>query len=256
MNTTNTLSNTLKRWALPLAATLALLSPSAQAWDWGFGKKVTGSGVSKTETRQVAGFTGIGLAVSAKVEVRQGANEGLTITGDDNIVPLIETVVEDGKLKIRWNEKNLSTSYKDLTITVDAKTIESLSIAGSGDIHMDSLKTAKLKTSIAGSGNLLIKAMDTDSATVSISGSGNYNVSGKAANFEASIAGSGDVKASKLEANNVKISVAGSGDAAVWAKENLKVSVAGSGDVKYYGDAKVSSSVAGSGSVKRLGNAP
>jgi hypothetical protein len=242
---------------LLLAAAALMLAPhQALAWDWGFGKKVTGSGVSKTETRNVSGFTGIGLSVSGKVEIRQGNTEGLTITGDDNIVPLVETVVEGSTLKIRWADRNMSASFKELKIVVDAKTIESLSIAGSGDIRMDTLKTSKLKTSIAGSGDLLIKALDADSTTVSISGSGNFNVSGKTNSFEASIAGSGDVKAARLEANNVKISVAGSGDAAVWAKEALKVSVAGSGDVKYYGDAKVSSSVAGSGSVKRLGAAP
>ena len=140
------------RWIAPAAAALAMaMVPMEAQADWGWGKKVTGSGVSKTETRQVSGFSGLSLGVSAKVEIRQGNNEGVTITGDDNIVPLVETVVEDGKLKVRWNERNLNTSYKELKLTVDAKTMESVSVAGSGDVVAETLNAKKFSASVAGS---------------------------------------------------------------------------------------------------------
>ena len=87
---------------------------SMQAPPTGAGAKITSSGVSKTESRQVSGFQACRFGITAKVEIRQGTSEGVTITGDDNIVALVETVVEDGKLKVRWNERNLSTSYKEL----------------------------------------------------------------------------------------------------------------------------------------------
>lgn len=238
-------------------AALMLTARSAHAdWNWGWGKSVKGSGVVKTETRRVSGFTHISLSIPASAEVVQGSTEGVTVEGDDNIVPLIETVVEDGKLKIRFTEKNMSVSTKLLKVVVNAKTVEGLSVAGSGDLRAAKLQSANLKVSIAGSGDAHITHLDADLLKVSIAGSGNFAASGKAKTVETSIAGSGDLKIGKLEANTVKVSVAGSGDATVWAKEALKISVAGSGDVKYYGDAQVSKSVAGSGSVKRLGAAP
>ncbi|HEX4858211.1 MAG TPA: head GIN domain-containing protein [Usitatibacteraceae bacterium] len=247
----------LRRFAGAFAALLLAAPLAAHAdWNWGWGKKVSGSGVSKTETRQASGFTGIGLAVSAKLEVRQGASEGITLVGDDNILPLIETVVESGRLKIRWAEKNLNTSYKDLRIIVDAKTVESLSVAGSGDIHADALAAKDFSASISGSGDIRIKTLTADKASAKISGSGDIVIGGKVQGFEAKIAGSGNVQAGRLEARSVAISIAGSGDATVWPSESLSASVAGSGDIKYYGDAKVSKSIAGSGSVKRLGISP
>ena len=73
-------------------------------------------------TRQVSGFHDVVLRVHARLKLRQGDIEGLSITGDDNIVPLVETAVEDGKLIIRWaGKRNYSTSYKDLELVVDAK---------------------------------------------------------------------------------------------------------------------------------------
>ena len=239
-----------------IAGVLVSAAIPASAWDWGFGNKVTGSGNIKTEMRNVSGFTGISLSVPAKAKIVQGGSEGVSIETDDNILPLIETVVDGAQLKIRFKDRNLSVSTRTLKMTINVKTIESLSVAGSGDLYAAKLQATKLKSSIAGSGDVRIASLDADTLTVSIAGSGDFSAGGKANSVKGEIAGSGDIKIEKLAANNVKVSIAGSGDAAVWAKDTLTISVAGSGDVRYYGDAKVSQSVAGSGSVKRLGNAP
>lgn len=241
---------------LLLACLISLVAAPAVAWEWGWGPKVTGSGNVKAETRTVGGFSGIALSVPGKAEIIQSGSEGITIETDDNILPLIETIVEEGKLKIRFKERNMSVSTKTLRMTINVKSIESLAVAGSGDLHAAKLQAGKLKTSIAGAGDVYITTLDADTLTLSIAGSGNFAAGGKANAVEGKIAGSGDIRIENLAANNVKLSIAGSGDAKVWAKETLTVSVAGSGDVAYYGDAKVKQSVAGSGTIKRLGSAP
>lgn len=238
------------------AAAGASSAVNAGDWNIGFGHSVSGSGTIKTETRAVSGFTGISLSVGGLVEIQQGSAEGVTIETDDNLLPLLETVVEHGTLKIRPATRNTSFRTKKLKFIVYAKTIESLDIAGAGDIRADALKASALKTSIAGSGDIRIKWLDADALTVSIVGSGDFVAGGRAASLDASIAGSGDIKTGNLESKAVDISIAGSGDATVWARETLKVSVAGAGDVKYYGDAQVKKSIGGSGSIKRLGAAP
>src|SRR5260221_375471 len=240
----------------PLTLSLASAPVLAADWNWGFARSVSGSDTIKSEPRNITAFTGISLSLPAYVDVRQGNTESVVVETDDNLLPLVETVVEDGKLKIRSLEKNTNLKTKNMKITVNVKTIESLSVAGSGDIRSEALKAGNLKVSIAGSGDIHLKALDSDALKVSISGSGDFSASGKSNTVEASIAGSGDLKAEKLLANSVKVNIAGSGSAGFWAKESLKSSIAGSGDVTYYGDAQVSSSVAGSGSVKRLGAAP
>ena len=112
------------------------------------------------------------VSIPAKVEIVQGNTEGVTIEGDDNIVPLVETVVENDGLKIRFAEKNMSVHSKSLRLVVNAKTIEGLSVAGSGDVHAAKLQTTSLKASIAGSGDVSINGLDADMLTVSIAGSG------------------------------------------------------------------------------------
>jgi hypothetical protein len=242
--------------ALLAGTALAAMPALAADWTWGFGKNISGSGTIKSEVRTVSGFTSISLSLPAYVEVRQGSSEGVTVETDDNLLPLVETVVENGALKIRSLEKNTNLKTKNMKITVNAKTIEALAVAGSGDIRADALKAGNLKVAISGSGDIHLKSLESEALKVSISGSGDFSAAGKSASVEASIAGSGDVKAGKLQAGEVKVSIAGSGSAEFWARDTLKSSIAGSGDVTYYGDAKVSSSKAGSGTVKRLGAAP
>ncbi len=54
-----------------------------------------GSGTAKTETRPVAGFTSIELAGTGDVQVKQTGTESLTVTADDNLLPLLTTEVVD-----------------------------------------------------------------------------------------------------------------------------------------------------------------
>ena len=256
MTTRRTLSQVLAA-AMAICAGIGLSSP-ALAWDMNLGlwKSVTGSGTPRTETRDVSGFTGIGLSLNAVVEIRQGGTEGVTIEADDNILPLIETVVENASLKIRPKSRSTSFSTKNMNIVVSVKSLDRINISGGGDIHAEALKAADLKAAISGSGNMRIKSLEADALSVSISGSGDFEAGGHVASMRASIAGSGDIKAGKLDAKAVDISIAGSGDATVWARNTLKASIAGSGDVGYFGDAQVQKSIVGSGSVKRLGAAP
>jgi len=235
--------------ALLLAALLTLLSPIAIAAG---APEVVGSGVARTETRNLSDFHGLALAIDARLELNQDGREGLTITGDDNIVPLVETVVEDGTLNVRWKKGIRSTSYKDLGIVVHARSVDALAIAGSGEISAKALKAGNLRISLAGSGRAALEALNADSAAVSIEGSGSIAAAGRIGSLDASVAGSGRLSAAKLESQKARIAVAGSGRATVWAVQALDASVLGSGTVRYYGNPRVHSAVAGSGTVRQL----
>lgn len=234
-----------------LAAAL-LLSASALA------ETVTGSGKMATENRAVSGYKEVGIAVPGKVKLTQGATESLTITADDNVLPLIESVVENGALKIRFRkEQNLSINKVKIEITLAAKTLEALSIAGSGDLVSGPLKSGKLALNIGGSGNATVESVAAADVAINIGGSGDVAIKGGAADdLKVSIGGSGQFDAPKLQSRRAKLSIAGSGDAKVWAKDTLSVTVAGSGSVKYYGDPEVKRTVIGSGDVKRAGASP
>jgi hypothetical protein len=227
-----------------LAAALLALSVAAQA--------TTGSGQSRTEAREASGFAAVAMRGDIDVVVRQGAKEAVQVTADDNLLPLLETTVENGTLRIQWKRgESIRTKAKTL-VTVDVIKLGAVSLSGSGDLKVEPLKTPSLALSISGSSDARFDQLDAGELKISISGSGDVLASGKTGKLDISIAGSGDVQARELAADEVSISIAGSGDAKVTAARTLAVSIAGSGDVEYGGGAVLARSrVAGSGSIRQ-----
>ncbi len=212
---------------------------------------VTGSGRTSTETRAVGEFSSIAVGGNIDLQVSQGEKTSLQVQADDNLLPLLETVVESGRLKIGWKRGENIRNQGRVAVTVVTPKLTALSAAGSGDVKLQAFSTPALKLSVAGSSNALLNNLSTDDLGISIAGSGDVRGSGKATKIKVSIAGSGNVQLSDLKADEVGVTIAGSGDAVVQAQKTLNVSIAGSGDVVYIGDAVVKSSVAGSGSVKK-----
>jgi len=234
---------------LTLAALPALLPlPSLAAG-------VQGSGKTATENRSIGEFEAIAASGSMDIVVRQGTQPALQVEADDNLLPLLETVVDSGSkgatLHIRWKKGEWLQARSKVKVTVTATRLTALSTAGSGAIRVEGFKTPALQVSLAGSGETHLNSLATEELGVRISGSGDVSGSGSAAKLAVNIAGSGDVRLSELRSDDVSISIAGSGDAAVNAQKTLNVRIAGSGDVNYVGDATVKSSVAGSGSVRK-----
>lgn len=209
-----------------------------------------------TETRAVSDFEAIATNGAIDLVVRQGSKEGLTISADDKLLPLIETVVEPGSagrtLHVRMKRGERSYNSGQITVTVDVVKLTAVTTSGAGDIVVDGLKTPSFKLTISGSSDARLKALATESLEVRISGSGDVLVGGSAKQVKLSIAGSGDANLSELQADDVQVRIAGSGDANVTANKSLDVSVAGSGDVRYGGSATaVKTSMAGSGTLSR-----
>ncbi len=211
----------------------------------------TGSGRVATESRSVGEFNSIALGSSMNLVVSQGDKTSVQVQADDNLLPLVETVVDGDRLQIRWKRGESVYSRSTVRVTVVTPRLTALSASGSGDIKLEAFTTPTLKLGISGSGNAVLAALTTDELGVSVSGSGDVRGAGKAGKLKVSIAGSGDVRLGEVKADDVTVSIAGSGDAAVHANKTLNVSIAGSGDVAYSGEASVKSSVAGSGSVKK-----
>lgn len=233
----------LTRLAAPLALMTTLVAVTVPAAD-------------RSETRAVSAFTAIALAAPIKVDVVQGAAEGLVLEGDERALADLETVVEQGVLKIRTRSRHGVSGMSKVRAHVSAKAIDALRIAGSGDITAAALRAPTLTIAVSGSGDVRIGELSATTLEVAVSGSGDVLLGGKADTVSTSIAGSGDVKAGKLEARTARVSIAGSGDVMLWARESLTVSVVGSGDVRFYGDPELKRSVIGSGSVRRMGATP
>ncbi len=211
------------------------------------------SSTYETETRNVSGFTGISSGGSFDVKVTLGSKESVRLEGPSDKLDDIETVVEQGVLKIRtkkgvrWNWPSRET----ITIYVTAKSLNSLSVSGSGEMDVEgTVSGEKLNASVSGSGSLDAR-VSVKAFTGSISGSGEISISGSATNSTISISGSGEFNGYDLKTSTTSVRTSGSGDAQVYADKTLNAVVSGSGDISYRGGASVSKTKSGSGSISK-----
>lgn len=225
------------------------LSANAQDW-WGKSKKIRGNGNVVTVKRTTSNYDGISVGGSFDVVLVEGKEGNITIEGEENIIPYIETEVSGNTLKIKFeNNINVRTT-KRLTVTVTYEDIEKVSLGGSGNITCKGLiKSNDFSASLGGSGNITL-AIDADEVKANVGGSGNIRLEGNSNEFTCSIAGSGSIKAYDLETNELYATIAGSGSIRTTVKTKIKAKVVGSGSIYYKGNpSKIDTKSVGSGDV-------
>lgn len=238
------------------------------------GRRIKGTGAVERTTRDAKDFKSVDVMASANVFVKQAATFKVEVEAQKNIAEVLETVVENGTLKIKFKQGTWNLSFEKLNIYVEMPTVENLDISGSGDltaetaltgdkigvditgsgnINIEKGLTAKaLKVGIGGSGDIKIDGIEVGELSTRIAGSGELILSGKADKADYSVSGSGDVDASKLKSKAVEASVSGSGNINCNAEESLDAHASGSGDITYSGSATaVKTKVSGSGNIEK-----
>jgi hypothetical protein len=219
-----------------------------------FTASLTASAQSE-ESRQVSGFNGIASSGPFDVHVNINGTESLKISASSKIINEIETIVEDGTLKIKFKHHDDWThndDYGQINVYVTAKSLSSLANAGSGSIKVDGTVSGNdVNVVLSGSGDIQTVVKSSNLHTT-ISGSGSIDINGSADQTKVTIAGSGEVKGKHLKTNNASVRITGSGSAYFTADKTVSARIAGSGNVVYSGNATITESrTIGSGSVSK-----
>ncbi|HZQ10446.1 MAG TPA: head GIN domain-containing protein [Anaerolineae bacterium] len=217
----------------------------------------SGSGNVTTQTREVSGFSAVSLTWLGEMTITQGDSEGLTIEAEDNILPLITTRVENGKLIIGLVENLPGSSVvptKPVKYNLQVKALNSIEISGAGNVSAIALKGDSLRIQTSGAGNVNIGQLDTNQVNTNTSGAGNVTLAGRADTQQINLSGFGNYSAGDLKSNTATVSVSGAGNATLWVAQSLNVQISGAGNVNYYGSPQVTQNISGIGNIKSLGN--
>ncbi len=192
------------------------------------GSTVRGSGVAATQTRTVAGFTGIDLAGSNKVEVVAGGRQSVVVHADSNLIGHVTTRVVAGTLVI--GDRGSFTTRSPMSVQVSVPSLTAVTLSGDGMISVSGIRAQRL--------------------TVTVPGSGALYASGTTAHLEVTLAGEGQAQLTGLVADDVHAVVSGSGLIQVTARTSLNAAIPGTGSIIYSGNPpQVSTSVTGTGAV-------
>ncbi|MEP6648961.1 MAG: DUF2807 domain-containing protein [Lapillicoccus sp.] len=179
----------------------------------------------------MSGFTAIELGGLGNVLISQTGSESLTVSAEDNVLPLLTSDVVDKVLKLGIRRAPASTRTSRSPTRSPWKDLTGLDVAGSGSQSGSNIKATGLRVRVAGSGSVTLSGT-VDTQDIQMAGSGAYKGSGMA-----SVA--------------TTINSAGSGNAEVAVRDRLEVNIIGSGSVTYSGSPQIKQSVLGSGSLQK-----
>jgi hypothetical protein len=205
-----------RAFALVLAA--SVLAACGVSRKFGGGEQVVGSGARKTERRDVADFNRLVVEGAYRVEVTCGGGRprSLEIEADDNLLPLIKTDVEGGRLRIH-GERGMQTETMP-RVRISVADLAEVSIPGASDFSLEGL--------------------DNDAFKLGVEGASKFRATGATGRFDITLDGAGLVDARDLRAANVTAVNNGAGTITVRASDSLDATVNGVGTVDYYGDPK------------------
>ncbi len=217
----------MKRTLLLLALVAAMTG--CQALKWG-GRGVRGSGVVKTEKRDVGAFTSIDVSGAYEVSIVSQKSPGLEIEGDENILPLVDTYVKDGTLYIN-SERGFNVK-KAIKLRITTTDLQGVSSSGASQITLENVKNEQL--------------------VIQTSGASKIEAAGETKSLEIESSGASKVDVQDLRASRVKVSMNGAGRAQVYATEEVNAEANGASNITYYGDPKVvNKSASGAGSINK-----
>ncbi len=196
--------------------------------------------------RGVNDFTKTKIKGAFDVKFIPSDKNEVTLKTDEEISKRILTPVEKGVLTIKA-EKGFK-NYQTISIEVRFKSIEYISVFGSGDVSTESFTAESFEFSSRGSGDAQLLITCTD-LKVSNSGSGNCTLIGRAKTMNLFSFGSGNIHALDIDTENITIESKGSGNVDINASKSIKGTNVGSEDIECKGGATIEISNQVSGTV-------
>jgi hypothetical protein len=186
-----------------------------------------GSGVSVTDGRDVAPFTSVELAGANTLVINVGEPRSVVVTGDDNLVDRVTTVVTNGRLVV----DNIAsfTTKAPMRVAISVPSLASVELNGAGTVTVDG---------IAG-----------DDFSAELTGDGTLVASGTVRRLVAVLAGTGTLDLHDLVATDGAVQLQGTGTIRAHATAILDATLTGTGTILYRGDPTVTMRNTGTGTV-------
>jgi hypothetical protein len=206
----------------------------------------------------VTSFDEVNFEGSARwILIPSGEEKVIIESKSEDVFDYIDIKQNAGELTINTTDKqkNITQLFKSVTIKVYFKSLQSVSLSGTGSVITDKcIEANKLTLKLSGSGNmdLGVKCSQFEGYMY---GTGELEVSGNADKAVVKVDGVGGFDGYEMITNNMNVTVSGVGGAKVNATKTLTATINGVGSIRYKGDPeKKNFNTNGLGAIKKAKN--
>jgi Putative auto-transporter adhesin, head GIN domain len=198
----------------------------------GEGIFIEASNKKAKEIRTISTFSKLDVSGCFEVQLVKEDGNALTLTGADNILPLIITESHGDTLSIHLKDglQIQPSLHNKVTIKVPFAYINAISLYGAGSITSKSTITTNIDLKLDGAGAINLKLYSPKS-TVNMVGAGNISLQGYSEAITCKLTGSGSITAGDLNTETADVILMGSGSIKVSSNKKIKGRINGSGSV-------------------------
>ena len=234
---------------------LVIASTTFFSCDEVFRERIRGNGISKTESRDVKGFSSVDVSGAMDVYVTQDSVTSVKVEADENLLQYIVTENDNGTLNIYFEYGVNLRPKKAIRVYVSNPVYREFEASGAcnyfGETRISSAENIRIHVSGACDATMEVKA---PKVKVDLSGAGTISLRGETKDFEVDGSGSTNIKCFDLLAENTKVDMSGAGNAEVFASVSLTGEISGAVDILYKGNITPDIRKSGAGSVKKAEN--
>lgn len=214
------------------------------------GPAVAGSGRAAEDQRTVGAWRTLSVASGVHATVTRGA-PGVTLSGDDNLLPLVETVVEGTTLHVRLRDQASAWPKLTLAAQVSGEVLEGVAASGSSTVDGSATPTGSnpFRVDASGSSRVTLSAVDASAVRVTASGASNVVVAGRADTLDAFASGSSNIVARELPVDRAQVDGSGASSLELTVRSRVDGSLSGSSRLTLRGGASSSVSASGGSTV-------
>jgi len=211
---------------------------------------IKGSGNVIHQNRPVSGFNAVVVSGIGELTATQGKEESLSVDAEDNIAPVIETVVKDDCLYIKIQRDARINPTKPIRYTLSAKDLKRVGISGVIKANFGKWESETLELSASGATRLHFDAINSKELTGKLSGASDLSVSGAVNHQKLDLSGACHYKAEDLASKIAEVDASGASNAKLQVSEALTASASGASSIRYKGSPTVTRKTSGVSSIR------
>jgi hypothetical protein len=211
---------------------------------------VSSAAFGRSEDRTVPAFTAVHISAGMRATVEIGPQRPVHLEADDALLPLIETVVEDGALQVRYKQHTIfHHGERQVRITIQTPELHAVGASGGSIVKAALTRTSKSEIQASGGSEISVRGVDAGRLDVQGSGGSVVEVSGSADALSLQLSGGSQLHGRDFSTRDLDVQGSGGSQAELKATGKIRGGLSGGSQLHASGGASARVSTSGGSQV-------
>jgi hypothetical protein len=202
----------------------------------GTGCGLWGSGVAGHVQRTVGAFTEVRIQTGIEASVIIGPQEPLQLQGDDNLLPVIQTEVQDNVLIATTTPGTTIYPRLPLTLRITTPVLTSVTATSGSYIGGDHLQPIRMNITATGGSRVTLTDLTTEDVTINAEGGSSVKLIGQGKRMDIVLSGASPLSSSSFPVETATLNASGASKGEVRVTSSISGTLSGSSTLTVFGN--------------------